>query len=284
MIFLQIKNFINLRFSYSKNLRLGIYYDMNLQITENKINIIRLNKPETLNAFTKELIDEFIEILEKWIKENNSKPLIITGNGRSFSAGGNLKVMSSFIDQGNPSSYIQMIVPRVNTLIKLISNYQGPTLAILNGSAVGGGLNLALACDFRIAEENAKFRLGFTDIGLTPATGNSFFLPRIIGIPKMLEFSLFSTKLTSLQLLDLNVIHEVYSSTDVNEKLKIWSEKLLGLDPWQVIQIRNLLYKSFTSNLDDHLELEYQTIKNASERELYSKRVRTRISQLSEKD
>jgi 2-(1,2-epoxy-1,2-dihydrophenyl)acetyl-CoA isomerase len=254
-----------------------------IEVEEQSVNLIRLNSPETRNAFTFEFINEMITILENFKDKNSNLPLIITGKGKSFSSGGNLSVMKEYIDKGQPELYIERIVPKVNKLIRLIFDYNGPTLTILNGSAVGGGLNLALACDFRLVEQNAKFRLGFTDIGLTPATSNTFFLPRIIGVPKIIQFSLFSEPITADQFVDLGIANELYFEKDFKKKLEEWKSKLIGLDPFQVKAIRKLMYSSFTNDLHTHLELEYEMILESGRRELFKKKVNERWNQINSK-
>lgn len=254
-----------------------------LIISEKEYNMITLNRPRTLNSFSIDMISSLIDILKQWEKENNDKPLIITGKGRAFSSGGNLEYMKNYIDKGEPEKYLEMIVPEVNKLIQLIINYNGATLAILNGDAVGGGLNLALACDFRIVNERAKFRFGFTDIGLTPATGNSFFLPRIIGIPKTLQLCLFNEKITAKEMFQMNIVHAVYSEEESEVFFTKWINKLLELNSWQVRETRKLLFAGMSSDLDEHLIREFQTIIKAGTRSLFSEKVNERWKQIQTK-
>lgn len=250
---------------------------------EEKYSILTLNQPDTLNAFSKDMILALIEQIKKITSERNGKPLIITGKGRAFSSGGNLGVMKDFVDKGKNLEYIESIVPHVNELILLIRNYPGPTLAILNGSAVGGGFNVAMACDFRIANEKGKFRLGFIDIGLTPATGNSFFIAKTIGIAKALELSLFSEIITSTDLYTWGLVNELYTETSFSVIKNKWIEKITSLDPWQVIAVRNLFNDGVRNSLEQQLEEEYKTIKEASSRPLFKNRVIARWNEINSK-
>lgn len=242
-----------------------------LHVDEASVLVITLDNPKSRNAFTMDMIGELISVLKSHRK--NNKPLIITGKGKSFSSGGNLKIMQEYLEKGKPEQYLQKIVPMVNMLILLIHNYDAPTLAILNGDGVGGGLNLALACDYRVAEQNAKFRLGFTDIGLTPATSNTFFLPKIIGVPKTMQLSLFSDPITAEQFMAFGVINEIYSENNYAQVLEKWKTKLLSLDPFLQKTTRRLLYSSFSHTLDEHLEIEYKAILEAGKRDLFRKKV-----------
>ena len=180
--------------------------------------------------------------------------------------------MKEYVDQNKGKEYIHSIVPLVNELITLLVEWTGPTLAILNGSAVGGGFNVAMACDFRIVHEKAKFRLGFTDIGLTPATGNSFFLPRVLGIPKTLSLSLFSEKILAKDLVEWQLANELYTDETAEVVKSKWIEKICFLDPLQVKKIRTLFYAGIAHSLDQQLKFEYETIMEAGNSQLFKEK------------
>ena len=254
-----------------------------IEIEENKVNIITLNRPETLNAFTVDMVSAITNTLEDWNKKKTNKALIIRARGKAFSSGGNLNLMKEFIDKNQGVEYLESIVPLVNKLILAIHNYPGPTLAVLNGSAVGGGFNIAMACDFRIAYFKSTFRLGFTDIGLTPATSNTFFLPKIIGIPRTLALSILGTKITANDLLSWGLVNGIYNDDTFEAIFNNWVEKLCSLDPWQVTQIRKLCYASEHSSLEDHLKTEYDTILKAGARPLFKERVDSRWQDINGK-
>lgn len=255
-----------------------------LEITVDKAyHLITFNSPETLNAFSQEMIKELITSLESLSEEPNPKPLILTGKGKAFSSGGNLALMKEYADRDQGPDYIKSIVPYVNRVITLLMEYPGPTMAILNGSAVGGGFNIAMACDFRIVNERAKFRLGFIDIGLTPATGNSFFVTKTLGIAKTLSLSLLSQVFTAKQMLDWGLCNQIYTSDTFEEIKSNWKSKLFSLDPWQVKSVRKLLYSSLTNSYDQQLQQELETLLEASSRDLFKNRVNERLQQIQSK-
>lgn len=250
-----------------------------VEITDSCILLI-LNQPETYNAFSKEMIIALSNHIKSSKNLQPIKPLIITGSGKAFSSGGNLGVMKEYIEQGKSVEYIQSIVPYVNDLISELLEYPGPTLAIVNGSAVGGGFNVAMACDFRIVYEKAKFRLGFIDIGLTPATGNSFFVPKVIGIQRTMELSLFSEVITAQDLYNWGLANEIYSNDSFEQVKDKWLTKMSTLDPWQVTTVRKLLYAGMNNSYSQQLNLEYETLQEASQRDLFKHRVITRWNEL----
>ena len=249
-------------------------------VSENFI-LITLNQPETFNAFSKKMITSFSEIVRKLNAVDEQKTLIITGAGKSFSSGGNLAVMKEFAEKDQGPEYIQSIVPFVNELISLLVEYMGPTLGIINGSAVGGGFNLAMACDFRIVHEKAKFRLGFIDIGLTPATGNTFFISKVLGIPRTLSLSLFSEVITAQDLLNWGLANQLYTDTTLEEVKALWINKICSLDPWQVYTVRQLLYNGINNSFGQQIDFEYKKILEASSRPLFKTRVMRRWNEIN---
>lgn len=244
---------------------------------------LTLNQPETLNAFSREMILALCAELHSIKEKNISKPLILTGKGKAFSSGGNLEIMKHYVEQNRGSDYIQSIVPHVNELITLLLEYEGPTLAILNGSAVGGGFNVAMACDFRLVSEKAKFRLGFIDIGLTPATGNSFFLSKVLGIPKTMSLCLFSETFTAKELLQWGLCNELFTEETFESLKEKWIAKIRFLDPWQVKKVRELLYAGMNNSYLTQLQLELQTILEASSRDVFKDKVSQRYTEISSK-
>lgn len=259
--------------------------DSNLvtKFVSEKYILLTLNQPETYNAFSKSMITSFSEILKNLNKEHEQKPLLITGAGKSFSSGGNLGLMKEFAEKNKGPEYIKSIVPFVNELISLLVEYKGPTLGIINGSAVGGGFNLAMACDFRIVHEKAKFRLGFIDIGLTPATGNTFFIPKALGIQRTLALSLFSELITAQNLLEWGLANQLYTDITFDEVKELWINKICSLDPWQVYTVRNLLYDGINNSFNQQINLEYNTILEASSKPLFKNKVLKRWEEINSK-
>ncbi len=245
--------------------------------------LLTLYQPETYNAFSKAMITALIDQIKSFKDLNPAKPLIITGSGKAFSSGGNLTVMKEYIDQNKNVEYIQSIVPYVNDLLVHLLEYPGPTLAVVNGAAVGGGFNVAMACDFRIIHEKATCRMGFIDIGLTPATGNSFFVSKVLGIPRTMALSLFSEKITAQNMVSWGLANEIYT-TDTFEEVKAkWIKKMGSLDPWQVVTVRKLLYAGMSNTYNQQVTLEYDTLQEASKRQLFTNRVKQRWAEIQSK-
>lgn len=162
------------------------------------IATITLNRPEARNAFSVEMIELWIKALEEVRDNDDIRVLVITGNGRAFCAGGDIKSMQKglgFLDlNGREEDFSTTGLARKNSLWKhvqriplLMEEIDKPTIAAINGDAIGAGLDMTLQCDLRIASSQARFGEGYVKVGIVPGDGGGYYLPRLIGLDKALE-------------------------------------------------------------------------------------------------
>lgn len=137
---------------------------------------LTLNRPESLNAFSPEMILGLTEAIKNAENDDDVRVIVLSGAGRSFSAGGDVKTMG----QANGVQVYEHI-GRLNRLILTMKEIEKPIIAAVHGFAAGAGVNLALACDLIVAAENSKFALSFSQVGLVSDGGGSYFLPKLIG-------------------------------------------------------------------------------------------------------
>src|SRR5215467_1358531 len=142
--------------------------------------IITLNRSERLNAIDMVVAQELISAFSNAAEDSSVRAIILTGEGRAFSAGGDIKAMAANIS-AEPELFFDEPLSVIHDVIMAIRQIQKPVIAAINGVASGAGCNLALACDLRIAAESARFNQAFIKIGLTPDAGGSFILPRLVG-------------------------------------------------------------------------------------------------------
>src|SRR4029078_10971862 len=160
--------------------------------------LLTLNRPDSLNALTVEVAHEFHQAISEAL-EKGSRAIVLTGAGRAFSAGGDLREMQNIASRdGRLEAFFDEPLRILNETILLIRQTPIPVIAAVNGVASGGGCNLALACDLVIAAESAKFNQAFIKIGLTPDVGGTFILPRLVGWKRAAEM-LFTGDLISAQ-------------------------------------------------------------------------------------
>ncbi|MFK8049937.1 MAG: enoyl-CoA hydratase/isomerase family protein [Halioglobus sp.] len=177
---------------------------MNTIIRESLGNcaILKMNRPAVLNAITTELLDRLDEELDL-VEEDNSRAVILTGTGRGFCPGTDLK---------EPPTDIKSRIDHVHALVERLVNFPKLSVAAINGLAVGGGLELALACSFRVAVSDAKLALPEIKIGLMPSYGGTVLLPRLIGAARAEEIMLSGESITAEQGQSIGLINRICST------------------------------------------------------------------------
>ncbi len=149
------------------------------------IGWITLNRPEVLNAINPAMLHGLLKILDEASKDSSTRVLILTGSGRAFSAGGDIKAMQA-MDEPTFSETIHLYM----RLSQAMRDLDQPVIAAVNGYALAGGFELMLLCDIRIAAASAKFGLPDTIIGLSPTSGMTWLLPRIVGLGHAMHLTL----------------------------------------------------------------------------------------------
>lgn len=162
--------------------------------TADSICTITLNRPDVLNAFNDELTAELNEALKNAERDANVRVIIITGSGRAFSSGQDLGDLKKKYVPGYVPQLGDDLRRRYNPIIKRIREMEKPVIAAVNGVAAGAGCSLALACDMRIASDQASFIEVFVNVGLIPDSGSTFMLPRLVGLGKAMEMCMTGQK------------------------------------------------------------------------------------------
>ncbi|MEL6358109.1 MAG: enoyl-CoA hydratase-related protein, partial [Bacteroidota bacterium] len=151
---------------------------------ENGVAYLTLNRPEVFNSFNREMALAFQSELDACEQDEAVRAIVVTGNGKAFCAGQDLKEVTS--PELNPG-FRKILEEHYSPIITRLRSIEKPIIAAVNGVAAGAGANIALACDIVIAHENVSFIQAFSKIGLVPDSGGTFFLPRLIGFQKALS-------------------------------------------------------------------------------------------------
>jgi 2-(1,2-epoxy-1,2-dihydrophenyl)acetyl-CoA isomerase len=221
-------------------------------LLDNHIAIITMNRPETLNALSVEMEEELLHAFNACTENQDVRVVVITGAGRAFSSGGDVKKMESGMGLLDGKAWCEL----ANKLITSVISIPKPVIAAVNGGAVGGGMYLALACDMVVASDNASFSNVFTQIGLIPDTGAHFILPRLIGLRKAMEMILMADRVDAVKALEMGLINRVVPhETLMSEGLEI-AQKLAQGSTLAFGLSKAIMMKSFSSQLSDVLELE----------------------------
>ena len=221
--------------------------------------VLTLNRPDRLNALTVEVAKDFKAAIAEAI-ERGARAIVLTGAGRAFCAGGDLREMQEIAKKdGRVEAFFDEPLRLLNEAIVLIRETPVPFIAAVNGVASGGGCNLALACDLVIAAESARFNQAFIKIGLTPDCGGTFILPRLVGWKRATEL-LFTGELVSAKAAaDMGMINSMTPDDELMSRAMAMAEKLAQAPTAAIGEIKKLLEASATNDLRSHLDLERET-------------------------
>ena len=227
----------------------------NIEVTKiDQIAIISFNRPDIFNAFNQELTLDFLHELISISQDNSILGLIITGKGKAFSAGGDLRAVSNYY--AGASTAFHFLAGTVNDIILEIRNMSKPVVAAINGVAAGGGFSLALACDFRVLAKSAVLRQAYTSSGLSIDGGGTYFLPRLVGIAKSLELAAFDDLINADEALRLGLVTKIVDDDKTVDEaislIKVLSKKSL----YSFSMSKKLFNESFHNTLERQIELE----------------------------
>ncbi|SET35011.1 2-(1,2-epoxy-1,2-dihydrophenyl)acetyl-CoA isomerase [Salinibacillus kushneri] len=212
---------------------------------------LTLNRPDSLNAFSPDMMLGLKESMEEAKNDDSIHVIILSGAGRAFSAGGDVKTMGT----SNPLATYNHI-GNLNELILTMRNLEKPIIAAVHGYAAGAGFNLALACDMILAAEESKFVLSFSKVGLSSDGGGLYFLPRLIG-PYLAKELLFTAEpITAEKAHSLGIVNHTYPLEEFKDQVERFANKIAA-GPSEAYQfIKKIANQSYHSTLDEILELE----------------------------
>jgi 2-(1,2-epoxy-1,2-dihydrophenyl)acetyl-CoA isomerase len=173
------------------------------------VRTLTINRPERANAFDQELIASLLRALDDATRDPQTRVLVLTGAGNSFGAGQDITEM---LAGAGKISYREHLQQTYNPLILKIRQIEKPVIAAVNGMCAGASLGVALACDLRIAADEAKFVVGFSGIGLVPDSGVSLFLPALIGLGRAAEFYFSNAPINAKTALKWGLVNHVVLS------------------------------------------------------------------------
>jgi 2-(1,2-epoxy-1,2-dihydrophenyl)acetyl-CoA isomerase len=167
-----------------------------------------MNRPDVLNSCNRQMTGELVDVFTNVATDDAVRAVVLTGTGRAFCAGQDLA--EAMPSDGSPAPDLTAIVEGYNRLVLAIRRLEKPVIAAVNGVAAGAGANVALACDIVLAAETATFIQAFVKIGLIPDTGGTFFLPRLLGLPRATALMMLGGRVTAKQAKEWGMIHDVF--------------------------------------------------------------------------
>jgi 2-(1,2-epoxy-1,2-dihydrophenyl)acetyl-CoA isomerase len=219
----------------------------------NKVAFIHLNRPDVFNSFNREMALLLQKKLADCSTDNSVRAIVITGNGKAFCAGQDLKEVT---DPDLNPGFRKILEEHYNPIIQLIRTIEKPIIAAVNGVAAGAGANIALACDIVLAAENASFIQAFSKIGLIPDSAGTFFLPRLIGFQKASALMMLGDKVSAVEAEKLGMVYKVIAPENFMEEVTKLAETLAEMPTKAIGLTKRLLNQSMTNNLEQQLALE----------------------------
>lgn len=218
------------------------------------IATLTLNRPEAFNALDAQLGRELHDAIITCSEDDAIRVVVITGNGRAFCAGGDVK---SFCDQIDTIGvHLKRLTTEVHGAISRMIRMPKPTISAVNGVAAGAGMSLALAGDLILATESAQFTMAYTRIGASPDGSSSFTLPRLVGVKRALELTLLNPVLSAREAMEWGLVNRVFV-TDVFQQEVHQIATQLAQGPTQAYgHAKALLYNSTSETLETQMEYE----------------------------
>jgi len=224
---------------------------------EGGIALITLNRPDRLNALSLKLMQELEQLVDEVATDDLVRVIIITGAGQAFSAGADIKEMMS---PGKSSSVTRLAKGEPTPLFTKIEALDKPVIAAINGVAIGGGCELALVCDLRIASTTARFGLGEIKIGLIPGGGGTARLPRLIGVTRAKEMLFFGHIIDADEAYRVGLINRVTSPESLIEEARRWAKTLSELPPLALKAIKSCVNTGMQMSVPQAIELEAKQV------------------------
>lgn len=220
------------------------------------VGTIVFDRPDVLNAFNDELGFAVLGAVEEAAADPSVRCIVLTGAGRGFSAGEDLGALAEGYEQDDPPELGRTLVDRYNPLIRALRGAPKPVVAVVNGVAAGAGASIALACDYRIASDRAKFVLAFIKVGLVPDSGAVWFLAKTIGEARALDLATSGRPVGAEEALQLGIVNEVVPEGELERRWKEVSAELAAGPTAAYALTKQLVHDASERTLDDQLEAE----------------------------
>jgi enoyl-CoA hydratase/carnithine racemase len=222
---------------------------------EGHIATVTLNRPDKMNSFSGEMQDSLYRAIKDSSLDKNIRVIILTARGRAFCAGADVKAMAQRLDEpGGAERDMTQISDRVSLYV-LMQKCDKPIICAVNGVAVGGGLDLTLACDIRIASDQARFAEVYIRRGMIPASGGTYFLPRLVGVDRALLMSWTGDMIDAKEAERIGLVTMVVPHNELEMAAMDLAEKLAKGPPLAIQRAKRAIYDGLTMNLDDTMKM-----------------------------
>lgn len=227
---------------------------------DKQVGKIILNRPAVFNSFDANMGHRLLEILQECKNNAEIRTLLITGQGKAFSAGQDIQELRG----ENPPSVNEILNERLNPIIKHLVDMDKPVISAVNGVAAGAGLSIALACDICVARSSASFVFAFCNIGLIPDGGVTYTLPRLIGWQRANALFMLGESITAQEAKDMGMIYQVFANKEFEKSVQDLAISLAQMPTKALVLTKKALAYSYTNDLERQLTMEAELQSNAS--------------------
>ena len=228
-----------------------------LETIKDGVAVLTMNRPDRLNAMSRPMLDAMLEALQRLADDPAVGAVVLTGAGRGFCAGGDVKAMAEGNELGGTTmeEKAQALRSRMETS-RLLHEMPKPTIAMVRGAAAGAGLSLALACDMRVASDNARFGTAFARVGYSGDFGGSYFLTQLVGTAKARELYYTAELVDAQQALALGLVNRVVPDARLEEETMALARKFASGPRVALRYMKRNMNAAESNTLAEHLDLE----------------------------
>lgn len=226
-----------------------------LESREGGVLTLTLNRPAKLNALNTELASALLAAVRRAAQQDGVRAVILTGAGRAFCSGGDLALLAE-ARKRNAAAELEALLRAGHELVLALCDLPLPVLAAVNGPAAGAGMNLALACDLRLAADTAVFGQNFAKVGLFPDFGGTHLLPRLVGPAVAAELFYSGDMIPAAEALRLGIVNRVVAAERLSEEARAWAQKLAQAPPLAARAVKRILFGREREALERALEEE----------------------------
>jgi len=231
-------------------------YECLIYEVKDSIATLTLNRPDRLNALGGSLRDDLHDAITRSAADPDVRVMIITGAGKGFCSGGDVKAMSEAKEGRRERPLMEKIAPGRDRTLLAMRDAPQPIIAAVNGAAAGAGMNLALGCDIRLASTAAKFSQAFVKRGLHPDWGGTYFLPRVVGMAKACELIFTGAVIDAAEALRLGIVSQVLAPEELLLAAQTLARAIAAGPPIAIRLAKRGLYRNAESDLRTALEYE----------------------------
>lgn len=215
---------------------------------DDKVATLTLNRPEKLNAFTDDMLLSLVAHIDACEVRDDIAVVILTGAGRGFCSGGDVSAMGAEADN-RPHLTKQHVWNVIQAFPKRLARFDKPVIAAVNGVATGGGMDLALACDIRVAAASARFAETYARIGLMPGGGGAYFLPRLVGRAMALELLLTADFIDAATAYRIGLVNHVYADVELMAQARELARRMARMPPLSLKLIKRAVEHGLNADM-----------------------------------